>query len=146
MTSDFSHLAGKQVTRDLRTTLTLYQLAGAPKLHMKPATEANKPYFNAMLRRTKRSARQLAKGNITAEMIEENREHDRELFPKFVVTGWDDVVDSRKQPVPFSAEACVQFINALPDWIFDDVRNHAGEATSFVQDDEPEVDEDSTGK
>ena len=45
-----------------------------------------------------------------------NREQDRDLFPKFVIVGWDGVLDSDGEPVEFTKENCADLLAALPDW------------------------------
>ena len=75
-------------------------------------------------------------------MIEDNRADDRELFPKYIVKGWDDVVDSGGNEVPFSAEACREFFSQLPDWLFDDITEHAATLSNYLDEDDDEDAED----
>ena len=128
---DFSHLKQLDV-KNKTASCPLYQLAGEPVLTVKAATEANKPYFNAVLRRSRRNIKAVQAGAINPAMIAENREEDRELFPAHVITGWTGVLDARGEEVPFSREACAEFLQALPDWIFDEMRNFAGNAANFT--------------
>lgn len=130
---DFSHLKNLDV-KDRTARFPIHQIAGAPALIMKPATEANKPYFNAVLKRSRRNVRALKAGAINQVMIAENREQDRELFPKFVVTGWEGVTDSKGKEAEFNRENCEAFLRALPDWIFDEVRDFAGNSVNFTED------------
>jgi len=130
---DFSHLKNLDV-KDRTARFPIHQIAGAPALIMKPATEANKPYFNAVLKRSRRNVRALKAGAINQVMIAENREQDRELFPKFVVTGWEGVTDSKGKDAEFNRENCEAFLRALPDWIFDEVRDFAGNSVNFTED------------
>jgi len=131
MSNDFSHLRALEV-RDKTATVTLFQVSGEPLFVVKPATEANKSYFNAVLKRTRKNVRAVQAGAISSAMIKENRDEDRELFPKFVVTDWGRVKDSNGQDVPFSEEACSQYLEALPDWLFDEIRNFAGNSANFA--------------
>jgi hypothetical protein len=131
MSNDFSYLRDLEV-RDKTARCTIYQVKGEPVLIVRPATEANKPYFNAVLRRTRRNVRAVQAGAVSAAMIAENRAEDRELFPKFVVSGWEGVRDGSGQDVPFSEDACACFIEALPDWLFDEVRGFAGNSANFT--------------
>lgn len=130
---DFSHLKNLDV-KDKTARYTIHQIAGAPVLIMNPATEANKPYFNAVLKKSRRNVRALKAGAISQVMIAENREQDRELFPRCVVTGWEGVTDAKGKTVEFSRENCEAFLRALPDWIFDEVRNFAGDSINFTED------------
>ena len=128
----FEHLKKLEVKAGETMPFTFYQIVGEPVLHLAPATEANKPYFNALLKRSRKNQRRLQSGSFTASVITENRDDDRELYPKFIVRGWENVVDSDNNPVTFSAEACSDFLSALPDWLFDEARQFAVDATNFV--------------
>lgn len=131
--TDFSYLKNLDV-KNKTAHYPIHQIAGTPVLIMKPATEANKPYFNAVLKKSRRNVRALKAGAINQVMIAENREQDRELFPRFVVTGWEDLVDAKGEAVEFNRENCEAFLRALPDWIFDEVRNFAGDSINFTED------------
>lgn len=135
--TDFSHLKNLDV-KDKSAQYTIHQIAGTPVLTIKPATEANKPYFNAVLKKSRRNVRALKAGAINQVMIAENREQDRDLFPKFVVTGWIGLTDAKGKEVEFNRENCEAFLRALPDWIFDEVRDFAGNSVNFA-DDMPDV-------
>lgn len=132
--SKFSHLERFQPSVDKTVAYRLFQIEGEPILHMKQATDANKPYWNGVLRRNSAAVRRLRGGNLNAAVLEETRDNDRELFAKHVVTGWEKVVDTDGQPVVFSQEDCLEFLRALPNWVFDDVRSYAADAQNFVED------------
>jgi hypothetical protein len=129
---DFSHLKKLDI-KEQTTEYTLYQIEGEPVLTMKPANEANKPYFNQVLKKSRRKLRRIQSGNLSTEFLEENRELDRQLFPKTVIIDWKGVKDSAGKTVPFTQEACAEFLQALPDWLFDEVRNHAAIHGNFVE-------------
>lgn len=128
---DFSHLKNLEV-KDKTVDYSLFQINGEPTLVLKPATEANKGYFNSVLRRSKRNLRAVKSGSISQKMIKENREEDKELYPKHIIVGWKDMKDSSGKDVPFSTENCTDFLEVLPDWIFDDIRNFAGSSENFA--------------
>jgi len=100
------------------------QIDPIPVLKIKPATESNRPYFNAVLLRTKKIRR--AK-KINSTIIKESREDDRKLFSKHIVVGWDNVTDTDGNKVPYSEENCADFLQALPDYIFDEIRAFASD-------------------
>jgi hypothetical protein len=131
--TDFSHLKTLDV-KDKTARCPIHQIAGAPVLIMKPATEANKPYFNAVLKKSRRNVRALKAGALNQAMIAENREQDRELFPRFVVVEWEGVTDAGGEAVGFNRENCEDFLRALPDWVFDEIRNFAGDSINFTED------------
>ncbi len=133
--TDFSHLKELEVTAEKTARYTLHQITvngKSPTLIVAPATEANKPYFNRLLKRAGKSARQVRAGAISANMLDENREEDKELYPKFVVKGWEDMIDAKGADTTFSVSICAEFLNALPAWLFDDCRNFCGNPANFT--------------
>lgn len=133
--ADFSHLKELDVAADKTAEFTLHQITvngRTPVLVVAPATEANKPYFNALLKRAGKAARQMKAGNISADLLEKNRDEDKELYPRYVLKGWRDMVDAGGAEVPFSAEEASNFVEALPNWLFDELRNFCGNPTSFA--------------
>lgn len=137
MTADFSHLKALEVTPDKTSRYTLHQITvngKTPTLIVAPATEANKPYFNALLKRAGKSARQVRAGAVNAGLIEENREEDRDLYPKYIVKSWEDMPDGKTgEDVKFNLKDCEEFLAQLPDWLFDDVRNYCGNPANFAE-------------
>lgn len=135
--ADFSHLKDLDVSTERVARFTLHQIAvngKTPTLLVAPATEANSAYFNALLKRANKSARAVRAGNINTGMIAENREEDRELYPRHVVKGWEDMVDGKTgEDVKFDRDECVNFLANLPDWLFDDIRNFCGNPANFVE-------------
>ena len=135
--ANFSKLKERRVQVGKTVPFKLYsaEMNGkTPILHLAPATEANKPYFNALLKRSGKQARAIRTNAFTADMLSENREEDRELYVQHVIRGWSDVVDNETgEQVPFSKEVCAEFLQALPDFIFDEVREFAATATNFVE-------------
>jgi len=117
------------------------ELEGEPTLIVAPATEANKPYYNALLRKSRRKQRAMGTGKWTVALVKENRNIDRTLYAKHVVKGWRDVVNDNGDNVDFSPEACSEFLNALPWELFDPLRLFVSEADSF-QDEEESPDEE----
>lgn len=137
----FSKLKSKRVQKDATSEYTLFQIelgGKSPVLIGKIAAERNRPYFNSLLKKSANSARKASAGKIDAAMLAQNRAIDRELFPKFVLTGWRDVIDDNGKAVPFSPEDCADFLGALDDWIFDDVRNYFSNPLSFQEEDDEE--------
>lgn len=100
-----------------------------PIFVVRNAGESNKPYFNEMLRRAEHLARRKAK--VTVELIKDNRDRDRDLYPKHVIVGWENVVDADGKPVPFSQDDCRAFLASVPDDMFDELREFCREAVNF---------------
>lgn len=137
--ADFGFVKEQSIKVDATAKFTLYTIQMPddtnPVLIGRYAGEANKPYYNAVLREQAKgvAAKQAAlkAGAISAEMLAEGRELDRELFPKFVLTGWENVLDSEGKLVPFNEQNAADFLAALPNEDVDDVRNFFGTRTNF---------------
>jgi len=135
--ADFSHLKDLEVTNETTSRYKLHQITVnglTPTLIVAPATEANKPYYNRLLKRAGKSARAVRAGAISSAMIDDNREEDKELYPKYVIKGWEDMVDGKTgKETKFSVAECADFLAALPNWLFDDVRNYCGNPANFAE-------------
>lgn len=130
----FDHLSDLEINVGATTRVELPEVAPKAVLIVKPATEANAPYFNAMLRRTGARARRMARTDrITAEDAEMNRADDRELFPRYVLVNWEGIVTKAGEPVPFNADNAREFCAKLPAWLFDRVRNQAATPERFLE-------------
>ena len=132
----FEHLKNLEVITDARINYELPEIPGTPTLVLLSATSDNKAYFNAMLRSAKNSKpghkgkRMSATDPAVTRMA---READRKDYPGNVIVDWNGVVDSDGNEVPFSEENCADFLSALPDWLFDNIRNTASVPTNFVK-------------
>ena len=67
-------------------------------------------------------------------MIKRTRADDRELYSKYIVTDWGGIVDVDNNPVEFSPDNCLDFLNAIEDESFDGLRDFAGDHQTFVED------------
>ncbi len=134
--ADFSHLKAFDVKQDATVDYTIHAITVngvSPTLMVSPATEANKPYFNALLKRAGKTARVARAGKVNLGMIEENRDEDRALYPLHIIKGWKDVLDSDGSEAKFTAEDAAKFLAAIPDWCFDDLRNFCGNPANFTE-------------
>ena len=129
--ADFSQIQ-KQVGEPSGTIrYTFHEIEGEPWLDLVSATEYNKPYFNDLLKKQRQNRRALRSGNVSVNTIKYNRSEDLTLYAKHIIKGWGNVVDSKGKTVTFSKPACSDFLKALPNWIFDDLRNFAADPLSF---------------
>ncbi len=138
--TDFSDIQQQAETRQT-ARFTFYEIRGEPWLETVPATERNKPYFNALLKSQRRNRRTLRPGSITVDTLKRSRDEDRALYAKHIVKGWGNVQDAKGKAVAFSEDACADFLKALPDWLFDMLREFASDPQSFVEDEAAEVEE-----
>lgn len=150
MTFNFDNVRAQEVPRDRTAIFTFYRLEGAPRLTVRPATEANPAYMRSMLKGSREKLRRLNAGDLSPEMLEENRARDRKLFPKYIIVGWDGVMDVSGAAVPFSPDACAAFIEALPYDLFNELRDFCSTIDNFRpqvdgDDEEPMTEEDRAG-
>lgn len=125
--AEFGQLQGKKKDTAI---YTFDNLSGEPKFVVKYAGEANKPYFNEMLRRAEHQQKRKAKLNVA--LLEGNRDRDRELYPQFIIVGWQDVVDINKKPVAFSQEDLKGFMKVnVDDEEFDGLRAFCRDVSNF---------------
>lgn len=134
--------------KDKTAEFPLSMIRNCPVLIVRPATEANPPYFNEILRRSSKTIRNAAQGKIqiTSDTMKKNRKEDRELFPKHVIVGWNGVIDSEGNEGEFNEENCSKFVNALPDWIFDQIGAFCRNNSNFLPDNVDQEDMDSLAK
>jgi hypothetical protein len=148
--SKFGHLKALQVSGDDTADFTFYEIEGAPVLECSPATSVNKPFFNEVLRRSKVAARKL-KGRRnqipTQGQLDEVRRQDVALFVEYIVKGWRNVVDQEGNAVEFNADECAQFLTAIPDDMFEELRNFCLDIANFrdAAEMEPAEKEELTG-
>ena len=150
----FEHLKNYEVDQ-AQSWLEMPELGERARLLLKPATEANRPYYNAMLKLSGKRARTLARsGQISVDDLRKNRAEDRKLFPRYIIAGWEHVETAEdrelpfeeKQFVDFSAEMAVELCQALPDHLFDRIRNHAATPEQFYEEDEMPLDDDEVAE
>lgn len=142
--TQFAHLKKLDVSGTQTAEFHMHAIDGEPVLVMAPAMESNKPYFNASLKSSRKNMRSIRNGNVSAGMLDETRETDRELYAAHVVKGWKNVTDASGKPVQFTREVCAEFLAALPNWLFDEVREFAGTPANFITDDQ--VDAEAVAK
>ena len=120
-----------------------YLNGGVSVLHVAPAGQHNEPYFAALLKKTRKNRRQLESQMFTPAFIKKNRNNDRELYAAHVIKGWDGIINDDGDEVPFSVEACGEFLAELPPWIFDAARDYCTTPENFI--DEPVEVEETAG-
>lgn len=131
----FENLKSMEVSPEatVKYEITDITLAGrVPILDVKMATMYNKDYMNVRIKTSSKDAQKIRRGVITTRLLSESRDGDRKLYPKFIIMDWENVVDSNGVLVEFSESNCLEFIAALPDWIFDGLRAFCSEISNFV--------------
>lgn len=129
---DFSNLKKLDVDGSTAREYKFDQIEGAPSIWSLPASEENKPYMNEALRRVGKGSRGGRRAKrTTVDTVKASRDEDKELFAKYCAKRWN-VKDASGLEVQFTPENCREFLEALPDWIFDDYRQWLNEATNFL--------------
>lgn len=107
------------------------------------AGQSNKAYTDHLAKLTAKTgaARRIARGQVTADLLRENLNMDRRLFPRHVIQSWEGVTDASGAPVEFSLPNCEAFLQALPDWLMQDLSQFCGNPVNFTDDEEIEADE-----
>lgn len=146
MSYDFSHLRVSATTTvdypivEIDTPPGTLNADGTPMRHpvleLAPATDANKPYWGRALKSSGRRQR----SRIDEAALAEGREQDLDLFPKFIVKGWRGVFKNGV-PMAFSPKECKEFLAALPNWIFFNIRIFVKDSVNFLEDSEPSPEE-----
>lgn len=131
MTTDFTNFEELNVSKGATAEFPLDMLAGKMSLTLSPATEANMKYFNQLLKKSRSKMKQISSKKLDVNILGDNRNEDRELYAKYIIIGWK-VNDAKGKPVKFTTENVEQFLNALPNWIFDNVRAFASSPESFI--------------
>lgn len=116
--SFMADFGASQVKRKITARYEMVNLIGEPVLIVKHAGESNKPYFNEKLRRAEHAQKRRQK--LSVAVIVENRERDLELYPKFIVVGWEKVVDVNGKEVPYTAENFTSFIKTVAGDFWED--------------------------
>lgn len=142
--TQFGHLKKLEVQGGKTAEFKMHALDGTPVLTVRPAMESNKGYFNASLKASRSNMRSIRNGNVTAGLLDETRETDRDLYAKHVVVGWTNVVDQAGKPVQFTRDVAADFLAALPNWLFDELREFCGTPSNFIEDDQ--VDTEAVAK
>ena len=107
----FSKLRAAGVAPDAVRAYTFHDLTGGPTLQVAAATQSNRDYFNAAL--TAAAGKATPGRKVTVTSLADDRETRAKLYARHVVRGWSSVVDDAGAPVPFSADACEEFLVEL---------------------------------
>lgn len=103
-------------------------------VELRHAGEANKPYWNAMLRRAAQRVRQTGgrPERVDAQAVIDGRNEDRAILPKYVLVGWRNIFDKDGNPVECTDEAKIEFCEQVPACVFDRMRNHAADVMNYL--------------
>ncbi len=131
---DFSHLKKAEVDGERDRPYRLTVLEGAPTIWFRPALNQNGEFLNHTLRLSNEKAEGGRRGGLSADGVEAAREEDRQVLAHSCATRWD-VKDAAGKEVEFSADNCLEYFRALPDWIFDGIRGWASNPINWMRGD-----------
>lgn len=137
--ANFSKLKKLELTSVSTATYRFSNIDGAPQITVKPATEINKPYFNALLKRARRNT----KVTVSASLIADSRNEDRELYAQHIISDWANM-EQITDDITFNLQNCKDFLEALPDYEFDSLREFCSNPMNFIEGDS--IDADKTAK
>lgn len=132
----FSHIKAMEIADDATAIYEFSEIlvnGVSPQIKVKIAGEANKAYFNALLKSQAAKTVSASRGKMSTKVLEENRIEDRELFPRYVIVDFvpGTVIDENGENVPFSVDVAEAFVKALPKNVFDRCRNFCASADNF---------------
>lgn len=127
----FSNFTPKQGPSHGTATYTFMELDGEPSLEVRPATRANKEYFNALLRRMGKLRKSLERGDMTVEMIEKQERMVRDLYAQHVIVALVGWTDSEGNEVESTSETIKALMEQLPDAQFEDLAEFVGDEDNF---------------
>lgn len=142
----FDKIKNLSVGVDASAEYIFYGIEGEPSVIGRPATEANKRYMNAVLKKGKRLIRRMRGGKLSVEALAESREQDYELFPRHVLTGFGKrpLRDDGSEAEDGDLES---FLRAIPTDMFDEMRGFFNDPDTFRDEDElDEEDVEELGK
>jgi len=132
---NFGNLKKLNVPAKGTSKYTLSQLGGdvEPVLILACASESNKEYFNALLKQSAKLMQGSKAKQISAGLVKSNRDNDKILYATHILKGWEHIVDIDENSVEFNLENSIDFIKALPDWIFDEIREYASNVHNYIE-------------
>lgn len=128
----FDNLRKLELSSEMTAEFTLFQVEGEPVLTLTVANEVNKPYFNELLRMSRKNRGRSTANVINSATVKENRDNDRELYPRYIIRSWKNVKDTMGNQVEATPENFKEFVDALPDWLFDELRTFAMDIQNFL--------------
>jgi hypothetical protein len=143
MAIDFSNVRALAVTKETTAEYSFPFIPGEPSIVLAPATDANEAFLNERLRLQIESVEKAPEARkksrkITAEEMKESmaeeREMDRLLISRTCARSWGVAPrDVNGNQPEFTPDNCYDFLKALPDYMFDPLRNFAANIYNFVK-------------
>jgi hypothetical protein len=131
---DFSHLKSLDMREGAEVEYEIAELPEKPVLTVRFMGESNTEWYQAVAKRSAGLIKKLrAAGQDARDEYRQMRDEDRELMPLHIVTGWPKPPhDADGNPVEYSLENCQAFLQWLPNWMFERMRNFCAIPENFV--------------
>lgn len=131
---DFSHVTKALDTSSKTVRFEFDMLHDVPVAIVRPATQSNSEYFSRAMQIGSDITKSLKRGKgISRETMKKLRERDYELFPRHVIVSWENPpTDASGAPVEMTPENTEQFLRALPEYVFEELRNFVGNEYNFL--------------
>lgn len=134
---DFSNFKARLDVSDKTAVfyITAWQETPVPTLTLRPATQENSPYFNALMKRFSSPELQ-ALSKTRGRTSEANKAavaHLREIIPAHLVCDWSGVPDASGNEVPFSRGAANELFSQLPDFLVEEIHAFAQDRANFLR-------------
>lgn len=142
--ANFTQLKALQVTSKNVKDFDFPELGAKAVLKLRSSNEGNSGYMNGLLRLTGQSkgSRRRKATDINAQAMDDLRDHDKELYPEWVIVGWEGVLDGKGKEVEYSVDEVKSLVGQLPNWLFDEIRAFVNDPANFVD----QIDSEEIGK
>ena len=137
----FKNLEKYVLNSDSRCWLDFPELGSKARLLLAFAGDANPNYYNPWLAMTGKRLRKLAKADtLTAEDTAVARDEDRELFPIYIIKGWECVEGDgegldENGYIPWNRRKAQELCSVLANHLMDRIRNEAATPERFYPED-----------
>lgn len=119
-------IAGKTIS------ISVTHISPNAKLTVRPATDANPEYLDALLQDGEEVTRGVVGQRATKDVTDHLRERAKRLYVDHVIVGWEGILYDDGAPAPFSKETCRALLDKLPGWIFDRIRRQCEMPETFL--------------
>jgi hypothetical protein len=116
-------------------------------LFVRIAGKANPGWHNAVLKHNartgvaKRAAAAASSDSDDPAISKMLRDRDAELYPEHIIEGWEGIPDGNGKEVPFTKANAREYLEAISDFLFTDLRVFCLNEVNFLGDSEPMPDE-----
>lgn len=122
--SKFSHVKELAADKEAVREYEIVGIASMPNAVLigRPASRrANPLYQNAVLKVSTTLQRKMQSAGDKVAVLNSGKDATRKPFADFVLVGWRGIIDSDGKEVKFTPEDALDFVKALPDYLFDEI-------------------------